>query len=198
VRVKGILTEKQEKFVQELLKGKTQREAYYIAYPKSKKWKPSAVDTQASILLSKEKVLERYQELNRKVIERAEQKSIVTAEKIIQELANIAFSNATDIASIIEKQGERKVRDEDGEIIGTEKYKYYVVEPKPTADLAEDKKAAIAELKETRYGIGIKQHDKLKALELLGKHLKLFDGEEDSKTINLIHSIPRPTDTEEE
>ena len=34
----------------------------------------------------------------------------------------------------------------------------------------------------------------MKALELLGRHLKMFDNkdDDDTKTINLIHSIPRP------
>ena len=61
-----MLTEKQELYVQNLIKGMSQREAYRNAYPKSKKWKDSSVDTRASQLLKTHKVLTRYQELKRK------------------------------------------------------------------------------------------------------------------------------------
>lgn len=84
------LTQKQEKFVQELIKGKSQREAYRIAYPSSKKWKDNVVDVKASELLKNGKVSVRYNELRGKVIKRAEEKAIITAEEIIKEIASIA------------------------------------------------------------------------------------------------------------
>ena len=62
-----MLTQQQERFVQELIKGKNQREAYKIAYPKSQKWKESAVDSQASRLFKNSKVSARYEELHRKI-----------------------------------------------------------------------------------------------------------------------------------
>ncbi|MDO4721416.1 MAG: hypothetical protein Q4A78_12190 [Peptostreptococcaceae bacterium] len=65
------LSSKQELFVQEIIKGKSQREAYYIAYPKSKKWKVQNVDSRASNLLKNTKVLARYQELKEKSKDRA-------------------------------------------------------------------------------------------------------------------------------
>lgn len=73
-----MLTNKQEKFVQELVKGKSQREAYKIAYPASQKWKPSAVDSQASRLLANSKVRTRYEELKK-----------ITAEKVTYDVAEI-------------------------------------------------------------------------------------------------------------
>ena len=51
------LTLKQEKFVLELIKGASQREAYKKAYPASKKWKDASVDSKASALLRKEQGL---------------------------------------------------------------------------------------------------------------------------------------------
>jgi len=57
------LTQKQERFVQELIKGKSQREAYRIAYPSSKKWKDNVVDVKALELLKNGKVKVRYEEL---------------------------------------------------------------------------------------------------------------------------------------
>lgn len=64
------LTSKQEKFVQQILEGKTQHAAYMEAYPNSKKWKLESVKTSASKLLKDEKVSARLNEL-RKEKERA-------------------------------------------------------------------------------------------------------------------------------
>lgn len=57
------LTPKQEMFVQGIFSGLSQRQAYREAFPNSKKWKDSAVDSNASILLQNTKVLQRYREL---------------------------------------------------------------------------------------------------------------------------------------
>lgn len=65
------LTPKQEKFVLNVVNGMSQRQAYMEAYPGSKMWKPETVDCKASILLKNGKVLERYQELMKKVEEEA-------------------------------------------------------------------------------------------------------------------------------
>jgi hypothetical protein len=51
-----------EKFLNYLIEGLTQRQAYYKAFPQSKKWKETTVDSKASDLLVKEKVRERYNE----------------------------------------------------------------------------------------------------------------------------------------
>lgn len=69
------LTPKQEKYVLNLVNGMSQRQAYLAAYPKSKKWKETTVDSKASTLLKQEKVLERYQELMKK----AEDEAIMSA-----------------------------------------------------------------------------------------------------------------------
>jgi hypothetical protein len=54
---------KQEKFVQGLANGLSQRKAYRAAYPTSVKWKDSTVDVKASQLAADDKVLIRLQEL---------------------------------------------------------------------------------------------------------------------------------------
>lgn len=51
-----------EKYVQNLIAGMSQRQAYIEAFPHSKKWKDATVDSKASVLLSG-KVLERYNEI---------------------------------------------------------------------------------------------------------------------------------------
>lgn len=80
----------------------------------------------------------------------------VSAERIIQELARIAFVNMKDLATWTESG----------------------VHFKPSDSISEDAAAAIVEVSETvtQHGgtLRIKQHDKVRALELLGKYRKLF------------------------
>ena len=57
------LTPKQELFVQGIITGLSQRQAYRQAFPSSKKWKDITVDSNASRLLQNSKVLARYREL---------------------------------------------------------------------------------------------------------------------------------------
>ena len=159
------LTNKQEKYVQELIKGKTQREAYKIAYPVSKKWKLSAVDTQASILISNSKVLERYNSLKEIISNKAINKAALTKEMIINELMAVGFANGTDFINIVEKS----YFDDKGK----EKF-YKSVEIKPTETLSEEKKKAIAGIKQGVSGIELKTYNKTDALKLLGETLGIF------------------------
>ena len=77
-----MLTAKQEKFVQGLVSGLSQRQAYYEAFPNSKKWKPETVDVKASELFKHDKVLVRYNEL----MDEHKNKALWTREEAINEL----------------------------------------------------------------------------------------------------------------
>lgn len=106
----------------------------------------------------------------------------ITQDMVLRELALIAFSNAADYASIVEKQAkelvdgvEVKVVDEDGNPV-----MYRTVEPLLTAELTEDQKKALAVIKKGRDGFEIKPYDKVKALELLGRHLGMWDKKTDA------------------
>lgn len=81
----------------------------------------------------------------------------ITQDRVLQELASIGFAKGTDYASIA-----------DG-----------CVEIKSTDTLTETQKAAITAIKETKDGVEIKLADKVKALELIGKHLGMFAGNAD-------------------
>ena len=76
------LTTKQEKYVQGLIAGLSQRKAYRAAYPNTKEWKNSSVDSQASRLLATNKVLTRYNEL----LDEHKNKALWTREKAVNEL----------------------------------------------------------------------------------------------------------------
>ena len=77
----------------------------------------------------------------------------ITQEKVLQELASIAFANGADFA---------KIEDND------------TVKMIPTDKLSSEKLPAIAGIKVNQYGVEVKLHDKVKALELLGKYLGTF------------------------
>ena len=57
------LTPKQELFVQGIISGLSQRQAYRQAYPSANKWRDNVVDNKASELLKNGEVLVRYREL---------------------------------------------------------------------------------------------------------------------------------------
>lgn len=151
------LTDKQEIFVQELIKGKSQREAYKIAYPKSRKWKESNVDSQASNLFKAPKVSARYNELHDKVIEIGENEAIATAKDVLKQLSAIALA---DILDYVEYSS--------GDVL-----------IKNTADIPKQKRKAISSIKQTKDGVEIKLNDKMKALRLLGEHLGIFNAQSD-------------------
>ena len=88
----NMLTDKQEKYIQEIVAGKTQRQAYYVAYPKSKKWKDETVDANASRLFNSNKAQARYNEL----IERHKAKAIMKRGDLLRGLKK-AFEMAMGI-----------------------------------------------------------------------------------------------------
>ena len=59
----GKLTRQQEMFVQAIIAGHGQAEAYKIAYPKANNWTPQAVATEAYRLMKKPHVAARYEQL---------------------------------------------------------------------------------------------------------------------------------------
>jgi len=83
----------QEKFVSELIKGESQRSAYRAAYIGSRKWKDSAVDSQACRLLKSPKVAARYSEL----IEKSSNKSIMSAIERKEWLTNLINDKVINI-----------------------------------------------------------------------------------------------------
>lgn len=79
------LTTKREHFVQELVAGKSQRDAYKAAF-KCERMKDKTIDEAASRLLKDSKVAARHEELMTKVIAKAEEGTIATAQEVLQYL----------------------------------------------------------------------------------------------------------------
>lgn len=64
------LTAKQEKFIQEIVKGKSQRQAYIASYNTSK-WKDTSIDRMAHKLFHNINIVSRYGELMKKHTDKA-------------------------------------------------------------------------------------------------------------------------------
>ncbi len=90
----------------------------------------------------------------------------VTQDRVVRELARVAFADAASHVRV----RLREVPCPDGT-----RARVPVVEVKPTAELTDDQRAAIAQIKQGANGIEVKMYDKIKALELLGKHIGMFN-----------------------
>lgn len=86
------LTPQQEKFCQEIIKGKSQYQAYITAYPKSKGWKRNSVDNAANKLRKNTEIIQRLDKLRGNVEEDINE----IRAGLIDELDNIAKTNVGD------------------------------------------------------------------------------------------------------
>lgn len=161
------LTDKQKRFCEEYLIDLNATQAAIRAGYSSK-----TAEQTASRLLRNVKVQE-YISKRQKELSRSTE---ITQERVIKELALIAFSNNADYAHVVEKKMQVEaggalvdVLDKDGKPV-----MYRTVEPVLTEELTEEQKRALAVIKKGRDGLEVKSCDKVKALELLGKHLGIF------------------------
>lgn len=124
-----------------------------------------------SEVLSKPLVQAEIQKRRKSAAEKLE----ITRDRVLKELAAIGFSNITDFVTVA------------GRVI-------YI---KDTGEVPVDKLPALASVKEGMAGIEVKLHDKVRALEMLGKYLGLFDGqtaEDKDKENNLFEAIQEASD----
>ena len=162
------LTPKQNIFVNEYLVDLNATRAYKVAYPKVKK--EETINAAASRMLRNVKVAEYIEQ---KMKDR-EKRTEITQDKVLNEIAKIAFANGSDFAKVVQKSYKKAIVDTCGRQMGEEEVFYNDVEIILTDDLPEDKKKAIAAIKQTKFGIEVASCDKVRALELLGKHLGMF------------------------
>ena len=104
-------------------------------------------------------------------------KKEVSRERVMEELVAIGFARVTDFLCV-----------ENNELV-----------VRPTDELSPEAGAAIASIERTGQGFKVKFYDKLKALELLGKHMGMFDGKggpERQQENNLLEEILKATKKE--
>lgn len=141
------MTERQKRFCDEYLIDLNATRAYKAAYKTVKNDKTAAVS--GAKLLRNAKISKYLSE----VMKNREERTKISQDKVLNELAAVAFSNVADIVTV--KKGMVFIKD--------------------TEELTEAQTSAIASIKEGRNGIKVKMNDKIKALELLGKHLGLWN-----------------------
>jgi len=160
-----MLTPKREAFAAGLASGMTQAAAFRQAFPRSLAWKDATVWRKASLLAANGDVRARVADLGAKSAAANE----VTQERIVRELARVAFGDRRRLMSW--GPGGVRLLDSDG--------------------IDEGDAAAVAEVSETTTkdggSIKLKTHDKVKALELLGRHVGMFEA--DNKQRNVLGSF---------
>lgn len=161
------LTAKQKRFCDEyLIDLNATQAAIRAGYSEKTAYRTGADNLRKSQI--EEYIAKRQKELSRS--------TEITQERVIKELALIAFSNNADYAHVVEKKLQVEaggtlvdVLDKDGNPV-----MYRTVEPVLTEELTEEQKRALAVIKKGRDGLEVKSCDKVKVLELLGKHLGIF------------------------
>ena len=140
------LTEKQRRFCDEYLIDLNATRAYKAVYPSVKK--DESAHACAAKLLRKATVKSYLDERIRERQKRTE----ITQDRVLREIAAIAFADIGDVVSV-----------SGGAVCLAN-----------TDELPEEKRKMISGIKEGREGVEVKMYDRLKALELLGKHLGMF------------------------
>ena len=102
----------------------------------------------------------------------------ITPKQVVEELAAIGFARATNFLRV--SDGELTICDTD--------------------TLSKADQAAIAAIERSSTGIKLKFYDKMKALELLGKYMGMFEGtpKEEEARNNLLEAILAATQEEVE
>lgn len=179
------LTAKQKKFIDEYLIDLNATRAYKAAYPKCKTERSAR--TNGSRLLTNANIQEEITKQQQKIQERTQ----ITQDMIVQELAKIAFSNATDYVKVVTRPTIRRIWDKEEEKYVYEEGDVYEQDIilKDTKDLTDDQKAAISSIKNTKHGIAIEQCNKVEALHLLGQHLGMF---KNNQPVIVNNNVPNP------
>lgn len=162
------MTDAQKRFCDEYLIDLNATRAYKVAYPKCKK--DETANAASSRMLRNVKVQEYISEKQQEIEERTE----VTQDMVVNELARIAFFN---IKEIYNPNGTLKsinnIEENTLRAISSVKTLQKAGAMKISIDMeGQDNEVPIEHIQEQT--IEFKTNDKVKALELLGKHLGMF------------------------
>lgn len=103
----------------------------------------------------------------------------MSREWIMQELRYVAGARASDFLQVKTEPTQRLgIHPLTGEVINVPDGYQQTVRITDTDDLPDEKVAALAGIKQGANGIEVKLHNKVRALELLGKAVGLFDNRE--------------------
>ena len=169
----GKLNGRQQLFVLEYLIDRNAEQAAIRAG-----YSPRYARGNAHKLVANSGIAEEIQRLGAKTAAKLE----ITRENIMQELAAVGFARVTDFVQVETVPTSRPlIHPITGEVLSFagEAQQVRIVD---TAELPEGKAAALASIKQGANGIEVKLHDKVHALELLGKAVGVFDSGRDTST----------------
>ena len=145
-----------EKFIEEFIRnGRNATEAYMTTIPDSVNISRSHARRVACAIINEPKWKKRLAALDAKALALVETKHGITTERVLTELARIAFADPRTVIGY----------DADGRLSVVSASK----------DLSDDVAASIAGIEPSEYGLKIKFHSKLDALNALAKHLGLLE-----------------------
>ena len=156
------LTDKQRRFIEEYLVSFNGTKAAVKAGYNDKN-----ANRQAYNLLQNPLIQEELKKAKADLSERTK----INQEKIINELAAIAFFDMTKAVKVVKKG------------------KGYAVEFNPTESLDEEQRSAISMIRKNKFGIEIRAHDKINALKLLGEYLGLFEHNDDDGHLDKLDEV---------
>lgn len=178
------LTDKQERFCNEYLANNMNAtKAYMTVYGVGSE---NVAAASSAKLLRNAKVSE-YLSSKQKVIN---DKVGIRQEDLAAELKKVAFTNITDFVTI-----EDFVYTVENPDTGEDERKAQrIVIIKETSEISPENIGAISGIKQGKYGIELTLHDKLRAIEMLGRHSGLFEKDNlqkkpESATLETILSI---------
>ena len=146
----GKLTPKQEAFVREyMIDLNATQAAIRAGYSEKTANRIGAENLSKPVIQEAIRVQRTAQEVRTKI----------SADRVLRELARVAFADATDYSYI--ENGSVRLRD--------------------SSTLSEDQRAAVAYIKDGAAGPEVRLYDKIKALELIGKHLGMYDKREETE-----------------
>lgn len=156
----ALKSKQQEKACQELvLNGLTQSDAYRAAYPKSRKWKAEAVNVRASRLFSSANVKLRVEELRSNMAKVADEQFKIDAAYVLRRLAEIDQMDAADLF------------DDEGRLLAIRQWPKVWRQYVSGLDVSEIWAGTGGEREVVGMLKKVKWPDKVKNLELLGKHV---------------------------
>lgn len=161
------MTDAQKRFCDEYLIDLNATRAYKVAYSNCSKDETARANS--SRLLTNANAQKYILEKQKEIEKRTE----VTQDMVIKELSAIAFSKASDYAKLKKMKHNVPVFDGEG-IVDYKEEEYIGIEFTPTDNLTEEQKKALSGIKQGKFGLQVDSCDKVKALELLGKHLGMF------------------------
>jgi len=147
--------------------GCNQSNALRTCRPSTQKWSNAAVWGRASEMFSKPQVKAYIAELKERAKEIADAKLDISIERVLREFARVAFS---DIRTIFTK---------DGQLVSPTSMDVDTAAAVGSIEVVTSSHMGADGVAEIEYTHKIKLNDKLRALENLGKYLKIYEAQEE-------------------